>query len=64
MEGPMIEHHEEKGETVISERYCVLLYDEMKSAQLTKRIGRVSATAILQHKNVRPLVANKTLETI
>jgi hypothetical protein len=64
MEEPITEHYQEKGETVISEGYCVLLSDEMKSAQLTKRIGRVSANAVLQHNNVRPHAANKTVETI
>jgi len=49
---------------VISERYCVLLSDEMKPANRKKRRGRVSPSAILQHNNDRPHATNKTLETI
>jgi hypothetical protein len=64
MEGRITEHYQAKGETVISESYCVLLSDEMKPANCTKRRGRVSPTAVLQHKNVRPRAAKKTLETI
>jgi len=64
MEGPIIEHYRTKGETVISECYCVLLCDEMKPANRTKRRGRVSPTATAQHKNVRLRAADKTLETI
>jgi len=61
MEGHIIEHYQEKGETVISERYCALLSEEMKPANCTKRRGRVSPTAVLQHNNVRPRAAKKTL---
>ena len=64
MEGPIIEHYQEKGETVISERYCALLSEEMKPANCTNRRGRVSPSAILQHNNDRPHATNKTLETI
>jgi len=60
----IIEHYQEKGETVISESYCVLLSDQMKPANCTNRRGRVSPTAVLQHNNVRPLAANKTVKNI
>ena len=64
LEGPIIEPYQAKGETVISARYRVLLSDEMKLVNRTKRRGRVSPTAILQHNNVRPQAANRTPETI
>jgi hypothetical protein len=64
MEGATIEYYQAKGETVISESYCVLLSDEMKPGNRTKQRGRVSVTAILQHNNIRLQAANKTLETI
>jgi hypothetical protein len=64
MEGPIIEHYQEKRETVISESYCVLLSDKMKPANRTKLRGLVSPIAILQHNNVRPHATNKTFESI
>lgn len=36
MEGPIIEHYQAKGETVNSERYCVLSADEMKPANVKR----------------------------
>jgi histone-lysine N-methyltransferase SETMAR len=62
--GPILEHYQEKGQTVNSERYSVMLESELKPAIRSKRRGMLSTGVILHHDNARPHTAARTIEAV
>jgi hypothetical protein len=51
MNGPILEHYQEKGETVNSARYSTMLEEELKSAIRSLRRGLLSKVFFLLHDN-------------
>jgi histone-lysine N-methyltransferase SETMAR len=64
MNGPILEHHQEKGETDNSVRYSAVLEEELKPAIRSRRRGLVSKGFLLLHDNARPHSAAATVTTI
>jgi hypothetical protein len=56
--GPILEHHQDRGLTVSSARYCTVL------AIRSKRIGMPTNGVVLHYDNARPHTAAATVETI
>jgi histone-lysine N-methyltransferase SETMAR len=61
--GPILEHYMEHGQTVNSERYSAMLKEKLKLAIHSKRRGLLSKTMLLHHNNARPHAATTTIET-
>jgi hypothetical protein len=51
--GPLLEHYMEHGQTVNSERHTAMLKDKLKPAIHSKRTGLLSKTVLLHHDNAR-----------
>jgi hypothetical protein len=64
MNGPILEHHQEKGLTVNGVRYSAMLEEKLKPAIHSRRRGLLSEGALLLHDNARPHTAAATVTTI
>ena len=62
--GPILVHFQEKGQTVTSARYSDMLVNELKSAIRSKRRGLLSKREFLLHDNARPHTAVHTLRAL
>jgi histone-lysine N-methyltransferase SETMAR len=63
-QGPILEHCQERGTTVNSVRYSEMLWDHMKPAILTKRLGLLSKGVAMLHGNTRPHTAAHTAVSV
>jgi hypothetical protein len=63
MNGPILEHYQEKGETVNSVGYSTMLEEKPKPAIRSSR-GLLSKGVLLLHDNSRPHTAAATVTTI
>ena len=61
--GPILVHFQEKGQTVTSARYSDMLVNELKPAVRSKRRGILSKIVLLLHDNARPHKAAPTVDT-
>jgi hypothetical protein len=64
MNGPILVHYQEKGETVNGVRYSTILEEKPKPAILSRRRGLLSKGALLLHDNTRLHTAAATVATI
>jgi len=66
VDGPILVHFQEKGQTVTSARYSDMLVNELKPAIRSKRRGLLSKRVMLLHDNARPHTAahTRTVETL
>jgi transposase len=55
--GPILVHFQEKGQTATSARYSDMLVNELKPAIRSKRRGLLSKRVLLLHDNARPHTA-------
>jgi hypothetical protein len=62
--GPLLVHFQEKGQTVTSARYIDMLVNELKPAIRSKRRGLLSKTVLLLNDNARPHTAAHTVDTL
>jgi histone-lysine N-methyltransferase SETMAR len=62
--GLILAHFQEKGQTVISARYSDMLVNELKPAIQSKRRGLLSKRVLLLHDNARPHTAAHTVDTL
>jgi hypothetical protein len=62
--GPVLKHYPEKGETVNSVRYRTMLEENLKTAIHSPRRGFLSEGALLPHDSVRPHTAAGTVTAI
>jgi len=62
--GPILVHFQEKGQTVTSARYSDMLVNELKPAIQLKRRGFLSKRILLLHDNARPHTAAHTVDTL
>jgi histone-lysine N-methyltransferase SETMAR len=62
--GPILVHFQEKGQTVTSARYSDMLVNELKPAILSKRQGLLSKRVLLLHGNARTHMAAHTVDTL
>jgi len=53
-QGPILETYQERGTTVTSATYCVMLQRELKPAIRSKRRGKLSKEILLVHDNTPP----------
>ena len=64
LQGPVLEHYQERGTTINSALYSEMLIDRLQSAIRRKRRGLLSKDIVLLHDNVRPHTAVHTVETL
>jgi histone-lysine N-methyltransferase SETMAR len=62
--GPILVHFQEKGQTVASARYSDMLANELKPAIRSKRRGLLSKGVLLLHDNGRLHTAAHTVDTL
>ena len=62
--GPILLHFQEKGQTGNSARYSDMLVNELKPVIRSKRRGLLSKTVMLLHDNARPHTAVHTVDTL
>jgi histone-lysine N-methyltransferase SETMAR len=62
--GNILVHFQEKGQTVTSARYSNMLVNELKPVIWSKRRGLLSKTVLLLHDNARPHTAAHTVDTL
>ena len=62
-QGPILEHYQERGSTINSVRYEMLI-DRLKPAIRSKRGGQLSKGNVLLHDNACPHTAAHTVETL
>jgi len=62
--GPILVHFQENGQTVISARYSDMLVNELKPTIRSKRRGRLSKRVLLLHDNVRPHTVAHTVDRL
>jgi histone-lysine N-methyltransferase SETMAR len=62
--GPILVHFQEKGQTVISARYSDMLVNELKHTIRSKRRGLLSKRVLLLHDNARHHTAVHTVDTL
>jgi hypothetical protein len=62
--GPILVHFQEKGQTVTSARYSDMLVNELKPVIRSKRRGLLSKRVLLLHDNARPHMAAHTVDTL
>jgi len=62
--GPILVHFQENGQTVTSARYSDVLVNELKPAIQSKRWGLLSKRILLLHDNTRPHTAAHTVDTL
>jgi hypothetical protein len=61
--GPILVHFQEKGQTVNSMRYSDMLVNELKPTIQSNRRGLLSKRILLLHDNARPHTAAHTVDT-
>ena len=64
LQGPVLEHYQERGKTINSAQYNEILTDKVKPAIRSKRRGLLSKGVVLLHDNARPHTAAHTAETL
>ena len=64
LQGPVLEHYQERGTTINSALYSEMLIDRLQSEIRRKRRGLLSKDIVLLHDNVRPHTAVHTVETL
>jgi hypothetical protein len=64
MNGPILEHYQEKGETVDSVRYSAVLEEKVEPAIRNRRRGLLSKGALLLYDNALLHTAAATVSTI
>jgi hypothetical protein len=52
MNGPILKHYQEKGETINSVRYSTMLGEKLKPAIGSRPLGLLSKDILLLHYNV------------
>jgi histone-lysine N-methyltransferase SETMAR len=62
--GPILVHFQEKGQTVTNVRYSEMLVKELKPAMRSKRRGLLSKRVLLLHDSARPHTAAHTVDTL
>jgi len=62
--GPILVHFQEKGQTVISARYSDMLVYELKHAIRSKNRGLLSKRVLLLHEYARSQTAARTADTL
>jgi hypothetical protein len=62
--GPILVHFQERGQTATSARYSDMLVNEMKPAIRSKRRELLSKRVLLLHDNARPHTAADTVDTL
>jgi len=62
--GPILVHFQEKGQTVTSAQYSDILVNELKAAIRSKHRGLLSKRVLLLHDNTRPHTAAHTVDTL
>jgi len=62
--GPILVHFQEKGQTVTSARYNDMLVNELRPAIRSKRRGLLSESVLLLHDNACPHKAAHTVDTL
>jgi len=62
--GPILVHFQEKGQTVTSVWYSNMLVNELKPAIWSKRWGLLSKRVLLLHDNAHPHTAAHTVDTL
>jgi histone-lysine N-methyltransferase SETMAR len=62
--GPILVHFQEKGQTVISARYSDMLVNELNPAIRSKRRGLLSKRGLLLHDNARPRTTAHTVDKL
>jgi hypothetical protein len=62
--GPILVHFQEKGQTVTSARYSDMLVNELKPAIRLKLWGLLSKRVLLLHENAHPHTAAHTVDTL
>jgi histone-lysine N-methyltransferase SETMAR len=63
MNGPLLEHYQQKGETVNSVRYSTMLEEKLKPA-ICSRLRLLSKGILLLHDNAQPYTAATTVTTL
>ena len=63
-QGPVLEHHQEKGTTINSARYSEILTDRLKPAIRSKCWGLLPKGVVLLHDNAHPHTNAHTAETL
>jgi hypothetical protein len=63
-QGPVLEHYQERGNTVTSGRYCDMLRNELKPTIHKKLRGNLSQGVLLLDDNAHPHSAAHTKETL
>ena len=56
--GPILVHFQEKGQTVTSARYSEMLLNKLKPAIRSERLGLLSKRVLLLHDNAHPHTAS------
>jgi histone-lysine N-methyltransferase SETMAR len=62
--GPLLVHFQEKGQTVTSAWYSDVLVNKLKPAIRSKRWGLLSKRLLLLHDNAHPHMAAPTVDTL
>jgi hypothetical protein len=62
--GPIMVHFQEKGQTVTSAQYSDILVNELKPTIRSKRWGLLSKKVLLLHDNARPHTTAHTVDTL
>jgi hypothetical protein len=61
---PILEHSQDRGQTISSALYCAMLGEDMKPAIRSKRRGMLTDGAVLLHDISRPQTVAATVEMI
>jgi hypothetical protein len=64
MNGPTLEHCQERGDTVNSVRYSIMVEEKLKPENDSRRRGLLSKVVLLVHDNARTHTAAATFTTI
>jgi histone-lysine N-methyltransferase SETMAR len=63
-QGPVLEHHQEKGPTINSARCSEMLTEDLKPKLRIKRRGLLSKGVVILHDNARPHTSAHTADTL
>jgi hypothetical protein len=63
VQGPILEHYQERGTTVNSVHYSEMLWDHFISDIQTKHKGLLSKDGKIMHNNAHPHTASSTVES-